>query len=101
MLGARPTELRSQVAEGLRAGNAQIGASDVTTTTTTTPPYRVTDPATGEVLEEFPFATDDEVERGVADAHRAFAEWRDRPIAERVAIVKRVGELFAERAEDL
>ncbi len=70
-------------------------------TTTTTPPYRVTDPATGDVLEEFPFATDDEVNTAVADAHRAFARWRERPIAERVAIVKRVGELFAERAEDL
>ncbi len=78
---------------------AQIGASDVSTTTT--PPYRVTDPATGEVLEEFPFATDDEVEAAVAAAHGAFAEWRDRPITERAAIVKRVGELFAERAEDL
>jgi succinate-semialdehyde dehydrogenase/glutarate-semialdehyde dehydrogenase len=61
----------------------------------------VTDPATGDVLEEFPFASDDEVETAVASAHRAFGEWRDRPIAERVAIVKRVGELFAERAEDL
>ena len=68
---------------------------------TSTPPYQVTDPATGEVTEKFPFATDAEVEQALADATSAFAEWRKRPIAERAAIVKRVAELFTERAADL
>ena len=30
----------------------------------TTPPYQVTDPATGEVIETFPFATDAEIGDG-------------------------------------
>jgi succinate-semialdehyde dehydrogenase/glutarate-semialdehyde dehydrogenase len=62
------------------------------------PTYQVTDPATGEVGETFPFAGDAEVESALADAAGAFAAWRDRPIEERVAIARRVGELFAERA---
>ncbi|MCW2935790.1 MAG: NAD-dependent succinate-semialdehyde dehydrogenase, partial [Actinomycetia bacterium] len=66
-----------------------------------TPPYQVTDPATGEVVEIFPFATDAEVEQALAGASSAFAEWRKRPVGERAAIVKRVGELFGERAAEL
>jgi len=54
---------------------------------TSTPPYQVTDPATGEVIEKFPFATDAEVEQALASAASAFGEWRVRPIAERAAIV--------------
>jgi len=68
---------------------------------TQTPPYQVTDPATGKAAESFPFATDAEVEQALASATAAFAQWRKRPVAERAAIVKRVGELFAERASDL
>src|SRR6516225_6673874 len=65
---------------------------------TQTPPYQVTDPATGEVTEAFPFATDAEVAEALAAATDAFAAWRLRPVAERAAIVKRIAELFTERA---
>src|SRR3984957_4380566 len=68
---------------------------------TQTPPYQVTDPATGEVTETFPYATDAEVEGALSGATEAFAEWKRRPVAERAAIVKRVAELFTERAADL
>src|SRR6201986_565542 len=65
------------------------------------PPYQVTDPATGEVTETFPFATDAEVADALAATTEAFAEWKLRPVAERAAIVKRIAELFTERATDL
>ncbi len=68
---------------------------------TQTPPYQVTDPATGEVAEAFPFATDAEVERALAAATAAFSAWKKRPVAERAAITARVAELFTERAADL
>ncbi|MGH3247363.1 MAG: aldehyde dehydrogenase family protein, partial [Trebonia sp.] len=68
---------------------------------TTTPPYQVTDPATGEVRQTFPFATDAEVEQALAAAAGAFSKWRKRPVAERAAIVARVAGLFTERAADL
>src|SRR5215831_9129024 len=66
-----------------------------------TPPYQVTDPASGEVTETFPFATDAEVAEALAAATEAFAAWRLRPVAERAAVVKRIAELFTERAADL
>jgi succinate-semialdehyde dehydrogenase/glutarate-semialdehyde dehydrogenase len=68
---------------------------------TQTPPYQVTDPATGEGGETFPFASDAEVEQALASATAAYAQWRKRPVTERAAIVKRVGELFTERASEL
>src|ERR1700729_828970 len=68
---------------------------------TQTPPYQVTDPATGEVAETFPFATDAEVEAALAAATEAFAAWKLRPLAERSAVVQRIAELFTERATDL
>jgi succinate-semialdehyde dehydrogenase/glutarate-semialdehyde dehydrogenase len=61
----------------------------------------VTDPATGEAAETFPFATDEEVEQALASATAAYAQWRKRQVTERAAIVKRVGELFAERSSEL
>src|ERR1700759_3854334 len=73
----------------------------MTSTATTTPPYRVTDPATGKVLQDFPFATDAEVESALSGAVSAYATWKDRPLAERTAIVKKVAELVTERATDL
>src|SRR6201998_1874955 len=68
---------------------------------TQTPPYQVTDPATGEVTETFPFATDAEVAEALAAATGAFAAWKRRQVAERAAVVKRTAELFTERAADL
>jgi succinate-semialdehyde dehydrogenase/glutarate-semialdehyde dehydrogenase len=67
----------------------------------TQPAYQVTDPATEEVVETFPSATDAEVEAALAASAASFEEWRSRPIAERVAVVKRVAELFTERAAEL
>jgi succinate-semialdehyde dehydrogenase/glutarate-semialdehyde dehydrogenase len=68
---------------------------------TQTPTYQVTDPATGEILQAFPFATDAEVEQAVADASAAYVEWRNRSVEDRAAIVKRIAELFTERAAEL
>ncbi|MFE7630425.1 NAD-dependent succinate-semialdehyde dehydrogenase [Kocuria sp. NPDC057446] len=65
------------------------------------PAYRSIDPATGRVLAEFPTAAGAEVEEALAAADTAFRTWRARPIEERAAVAARVGELFAERAEEL
>src|SRR3984957_3642559 len=68
---------------------------------TQTPPYQVTDPASGEVTETFPFATDAEVAAALAAATAAFAAWRLGPVAERPGVVKLGAGLFTERAADL
>ncbi|CEA07522.1 Succinate semialdehyde dehydrogenase [NAD(P)+] Sad [Arthrobacter saudimassiliensis] len=76
------------------------------TATSTTPSnrstaYRVVNPATGEVLEEFPTATDDQVAQALAGAQAAFETWKDVPIEERAKVVTRIAELFTERADEL
>src|SRR5882757_2381628 len=63
--------------------------------------YTVTNPATGELVEQIPNATDDEVQAAIARVHGAFADWRRRPATERAKIVLRAAELFAERADEL
>ena len=64
-------------------------------------PYQVTDPATGEVSDRFPHATDGDIDAALAASATAFEAWRARPVAERAAVVRRVGKLFTERAEEL
>jgi succinate-semialdehyde dehydrogenase/glutarate-semialdehyde dehydrogenase len=68
---------------------------------TQTPPYQVTDPATGQVADRFPFASDADVEAALTASFEAFEAWRARPVEERAAIVGRVGVLFTERASEL
>ena len=63
--------------------------------------YRVLNPATGMVVEEFATAADSEIEDALARAHSGFSKWRAMSIQERAAIVSRVGQLFDERAESL
>ena len=65
------------------------------------PPYRSTNPATGEIVEEFEAATDAEVETALAATSAAYTQWRAVPIGERAAVVRRIGELFTERRGDL
>src|SRR5699024_3907624 len=63
--------------------------------------FSTTNPATGEVIEELPFAADDEIPAVLDRAQQAFTEWAARPIEERAAIVKRVSELFTQKADEL
>ncbi|MGH3703941.1 MAG: NAD-dependent succinate-semialdehyde dehydrogenase [Agromyces sp.] len=63
--------------------------------------YRVQNPATGEIVESFDVATDEQVEQTLAAADSAYREWRERSVQERAAVVKRVAELFEERKDEL
>ncbi|MEE1621529.1 NAD-dependent succinate-semialdehyde dehydrogenase [Zafaria sp. J156] len=72
-----------------------------TATASTEPGYRVVNPATGEVVETFPTASDAQVQEALAASADAFDAWRGRPLAERAAIVSRIAELFTERADEL
>ena len=64
--------------------------------------YAVCNPATGQVVETFPSATDEEVAAAVASAARAYAEWgRTSSVTERAAAVRRVAQLHRERAGEL
>src|SRR3954464_9543376 len=63
--------------------------------------YTVTNPATGELVEQIPNATDEQVAAAVGRVHNAFPAWRQRPATDRAKIVLRAAELFAERANEL
>ena len=64
--------------------------------------YAVTNPATGEVLREYPTATDADMEKAIAAADAAFHSWGvTSTVAERAALTRRVSELHFERREQL
>lgn len=63
--------------------------------------YKVTNPATGQVLEEFPVASDDEIRQALDDSDRAYYSWRQLSVHDRAKIIRRAGELFSTRAEEL
>ncbi|MGH3494660.1 MAG: aldehyde dehydrogenase family protein, partial [Sciscionella sp.] len=63
--------------------------------------YAVTNPATGELIEETPNATDEEVRSAIERVHGGYSSWRNRPVTERAKIALRAAELFAERADEL
>ena len=63
--------------------------------------YRVVNPATGLVVEEFATVTDSEIKNALMRAENGFAEWRNQPVHERAGIVGRIGQLLDERAEEL
>ena len=60
--------------------------------------YAVVDPASGSVIKEYPTIGDADLDDAVARAHAARGPWgRDTTVAERAAIIRRVGELHEER----
>ncbi len=64
--------------------------------------YAVTNPATGERIKTYPTITDEELEAAIALAHETHQGWlRSTTVEERAKLVRRVGELHAERREQL
>ncbi|VEJ54906.1 NAD-dependent succinate-semialdehyde dehydrogenase [Pragia fontium] len=54
--------------------------------------YKTVNPYTGETLKTFPDATDAEVAGAIDKAHNAFLSWKEKPIAERLALLQRVAD---------
>src|SRR6188508_1948910 len=63
--------------------------------------YAVVNPATGETVARYDSFTDAQVEAALAKAQAAFETWRNLPVAERAAMVRRAAELHRERREEL
>ena len=64
-------------------------------------PHPVTNPATGEVIAEVPYATTEEVDRTVRAAHEAFLKWRAVPVIDRVQVLYRYKTLLDQHHEEL
>ena len=64
--------------------------------------YAVVDPATGDVVQEYPTATDEQVEQALAAAAKAHNEWSKKStVAERADLIRKVAALHTERREEL
>src|SRR6185312_15792279 len=64
--------------------------------------YAVVNPATGETIKEYPTITDDELRAATDRADAAYKSWsHSSTVAERAAMVRKVGDLHQERAPEL
>jgi len=64
--------------------------------------YAVIDPATGETVKEYPTISDDELRDAIALADETFRTWSgSTTVKERAGLIRRVGQLHAERREQL
>src|SRR3954462_2210006 len=64
--------------------------------------YAVVNPATGETVKEYPTISDDDLRDAIGRADQAMREWSAQTsVEDRAALVRRVGELHAERREPL
>ena len=63
--------------------------------------YAVTNPATGEVLETFPTATDEQIQTALDAAPRGYEEWREVPLERRQEILREVAASYDRRKDEL
>src|SRR5580700_2001654 len=61
----------------------------------------VTNPATGAVLADVPYASEADVDRAVRSAHEAFLKWREVPVVDRVQVLYRYKTLLDKYANDV
>ncbi|WP_197379480.1 NAD-dependent succinate-semialdehyde dehydrogenase [Mycolicibacterium mengxianglii] len=64
--------------------------------------YAVVDPATGDVVKEYPTATDEQIEAALSAATKAYREWsRTSTVAQRADLIRKVAALHNERKDEL
>jgi succinate-semialdehyde dehydrogenase/glutarate-semialdehyde dehydrogenase len=64
--------------------------------------YAVVNPATGETIKEYPTITDDELRAAIGRADAAYKSWsHSSTVAERAALIRKVGDLHKERSQEL
>ncbi len=64
--------------------------------------YAVVDPATGDVVQEYPPTTDEQMEQALAATSKAHRDWgRTSTLTERAALIKQVAKLHTERRDEL
>ncbi len=63
--------------------------------------HPVTNPATGEVIAQVPYATAEEVDRAARAAHAAFLKWREVPVVDRVQVLYRYKSLLDRHTDEI
>lgn len=62
---------------------------------------QTTNPYNNQVLKTFTEITDAQLERKISNAHKAYQSWRDTPVKERAALLKKVAGLLRKRKKEL
>src|SRR5579872_2258948 len=63
--------------------------------------HPITNPATGEVIAQVPYATAEDVDRTARSAHAAYLTWRDVPVVDRVQVLYRYKALLDRHHEEI
>ncbi|MFN8217817.1 MAG: NAD-dependent succinate-semialdehyde dehydrogenase [Solirubrobacterales bacterium] len=64
--------------------------------------YAVVNPATGETIKEYPTISDEELRAAIGRADAAYKSWsRSSTVAERAALIRKVGDVHKERTAEL
>lgn len=63
--------------------------------------YKIVNPATGETVQEYPAATEEQIQHALASSHEGYANWRQSAIEDRVRVLRRVATLYSERKDEL
>ena len=63
--------------------------------------YQVLNPATGEVVETYPTATDEQIVDAQDRSAAAFTSWSETTVQERAAILTKVADIYGERSDEL
>jgi succinate-semialdehyde dehydrogenase/glutarate-semialdehyde dehydrogenase len=63
--------------------------------------YQTVNPATGELVREFPMASAAEAEAMLSRAHAAYVEWRDVPLSERIRLFRRYADVVEANLDEL
>ncbi|PTX43421.1 succinate-semialdehyde dehydrogenase/glutarate-semialdehyde dehydrogenase [Christiangramia gaetbulicola] len=58
-------------------------------------------PATGKTIKTYDLMTDEEMNKGIEDCHKAFLKWKARPAEERAEIIKKIGKKIDEHKDEL
>ncbi|MHA7179375.1 NAD-dependent succinate-semialdehyde dehydrogenase [Arthrobacter sp. MDB2-24] len=64
-------------------------------------PYKTVNPATGETVQEFTSLTDDQILDAVDRSAAAYRLWNRTPLEERVALLRRLADLYQDGEEEL
>ena len=63
--------------------------------------HPITNPATGQVIAQIPYAVADDVDRTARAAHAAFLKWREVPVVDRVQVFYRYKDLLEKHAGEI
>src|SRR5262245_32052621 len=63
--------------------------------------HPITNPATGEVIAQLPYATLEDVDRAARAAQAAFLQWREVPVVDRVQVLYRYKALLDRHADEI